>query len=140
MEQFHLQVNEITSYTLAFDSNDCVLVVLNNVNEACQHDYSRDFSETLRAIHQQYKYDHKHDSTSLTDILQLLTLVDSLCDPADAPEPETANAVTDSMTLFSDFVNGMDIEVGVSGSDSNSTCEKKKTACNNCDCGRDNNR
>ena len=47
MEQFKLQVNKLTSYSLIFDSSNCILVVLNNTNEMCQQNYGRDFYEML---------------------------------------------------------------------------------------------
>ena len=50
MEQFRLQITKLTSYSLACDTNEQVLVILSNIHEAGQHDYGPDFRETLRTI------------------------------------------------------------------------------------------
>lgn len=126
MEQLRLLVQRITSYKLSFDSNDYALVILGNVYAATQHDFGRDFREPLRSLRQLYRYDHKHDNVSLAAIIKQLTAADSLRDPADAPAPESANAVTDSKSLLSDFVSGLDFDeyaeeaMGVSEDDSDS--------------------
>jgi hypothetical protein len=130
MEQFRLLINKLSSYSLTCDTNEHVLVILSNVHAACQHEYGRDFRETLRTIRQTYAHDHVHDDTSLADILRLLTSADSLRDPAEAPAPETANTVVDSMALLSDFCHAVADEydeeaLAVSGSDSDSSRHKK---------------
>ena len=132
MEQFRLQITKLTSYSLTCDTNEQVLVILSNVHEASQHDYGRDLRETLRTIRQAYKHDHVHDDASLANILRLLTSADSLRDPAEAPAPESAHAVSDSMALLSDFCQEIADEydeeaLAVSGSDSDSSRDKKKS-------------
>ena len=131
MEQFRLQITKLTSYSLACDTNEQVLVILSNVHEASQHDYGRDFRETLRTIRQTYRHDHVHDAASLANILRLLTSADSLRDPAEAPASASAHAVSDSMALLSDFCQEIADEydedaLAVSGSDSESSRDNKR--------------
>ena len=134
MEQLRATVNKITSYRLSFDNNDTALVVLSNIHEATQHHYGRDFRETLRSLRQTYRYDFQHNNTSIADIMAQLTAADSLRDPADAPAPESARAVTDSMALLSEFVHDMNLPtnfdeqaLGVNGSDSDSSHDTKRS-------------
>lgn len=110
-------------------------MVLSNVHEVSQHDYGRDFRETLCTIRQTYKHDHTHDDASLTNLLQLLTSADSLRDPAEAPAHEAAHAVFDSMAMLSDFCQEVAEEyneeaLAVSGSDSDPSCDKQSKARN----------
>lgn len=135
MEQFRLQITKLTSYSLACTTNEQVLVILSNANEASQHDYGRDFRETLRTIRQAYKHNHVHDGTSLAHILQLLTSADSLRDPAEAPGPESANLATDSLAFLSEYCQEAAEEydeaaLAVSGSDSDSSHDKKPNSHN----------
>lgn len=138
MEQFRLQINKLTAYSLTCTTNEQVLVVLGNVHEASQHDFGRDFRETLRTIRQDYPHDHNHDDASLATILRKLTSADSLRDPADAPAPEGANAVLNSMALLSDFCQEVTAEyeeealaASGSGSSSDSSRDKPRKARNN---------
>ena len=80
--------------------------------------------------------DAKHNAASLADILNRLMAADILCDTAKVPALESANAVTNSMALLSDFVKGLDLNeyeeaaLGVtSGSDL--SCDTKRSARNN---------
>ena len=70
----------------------------------------------------------------MADITAQLTAADFLRNPANAPAPESAQAVTDSMALLSEFVHGMDLPadyneqaLGVSGSDSDSSHDTKRS-------------
>lgn len=135
MEQFRLLINKLTLYSLTCNTNKNVLAILTNVYAASQHDYGRDFRETLRTIHQTYAHDHIHDDASLANILRLLTSADSLRDPAEAPAPEAVNTVVDSMALLSDFCQEVAEEYdeeahAVSSSDSKSLRTKKPQSRN----------
>ena len=72
----------------------------------------------------------------MADITAQLTAADFLRNPANAPAPESARAVTDSMALLSEFVHDMDLPtnydeqaLGVSGSDSDSSHNTKQSQC-----------
>jgi hypothetical protein len=88
MELLCLHVNKITSNRLSFTDNDAMLVVFANIHDATQHDFGRNFCNTLRSLHQKYHYNSEHNDASLADITTQLTAADSLRDPADAPAPD----------------------------------------------------
>ena len=125
VERFRTQIGRVTAYKMSFDQNDFVLVILNNIHRATQHDWGRDFREVFRSINQQYAIDHKHDDASLQDVLDQLQKVDSVRDYSLAPAPEQANAVASDMDTLLNYVQKevADFEeaaLGVSDSDSDS--------------------
>ena len=104
MEQLRLLINKLTSYRLAFDSNEYVLVIFANVTAAGQHHHGNHFREPLWALHQKYHYNHQHDTATLNNVIKQLTVADSLQDLAEASVPELAAVVNDSITMLMDLV------------------------------------
>lgn len=104
MEQLRLLINKLTSYRLAFDSNEYVLVIFANVTAAGQHHHGNHFHEPLWALHQKYHYNHQHDTATLNNVIKQLTAADSLQDLAEASVPELAAVVNDSITMLMDLV------------------------------------
>jgi hypothetical protein len=88
VERFCTQIGRVTAYKMSFDQNDFVLVVLNNIHRATQHDWGRDFSEVFRSLNQQHAIDYKHDDASLQDVLDQLQKVDNIRNYSLAPAPE----------------------------------------------------
>ena len=48
-----------------------VLTIMANVESAAEHDYGRAFRTPLETIYTSFKYNYKHDATSLKQVLNL---------------------------------------------------------------------
>jgi hypothetical protein len=138
VERFRTQIGRVTAYKMLFDQNDFVLVVLNNIHRATQHNWGHDICEVFRSLNQQYTIDHKHDDDSLQDVLDQLQKVDNVHDYSFAPAPEQANVVASDMDTLLDYVQQevADFEeaaLGVSNSesDSDSSCDTKRSSKSN---------
>lgn len=135
MEHLRDQVNKVTSYPLSFDANNYVLVLFANIHQATLHEYGCNFCKTHRNLCQQYNYDHHHDDISFAVIVHMLTVADSIRDPSNAPALEPIHSVSKFNDLLYNFVNRMGTSgdydkdaLGVSSSNSESSCSTKKSA------------
>lgn len=102
METLRAKSNRIIAYGINHDESFMALTLLANVEAAAKHEWGREFQPAMQTIRRKYKYNHCHDSTSLTDILAELTMVDTVRNLQEAPEPtmESANAVAESVSLL----------------------------------------
>ena len=79
------------------------MVILANAEAATE--WIPEHRIALTAIRAAYKYEHEHDSSSLTAIMKELTTVDESCDRRRAPASEAnAAAVGDHLGIFSGII------------------------------------
>jgi hypothetical protein len=108
-------------------------MLLANIEYATNHDWGREFCPVLQDIRKKFKYNHPHDATSIGYILKELAAADTVRTHSDAPEPtaESANAVTESISLLSQLMcDSQEYEESAfaATSDSDSSTGRKKSA------------
>ena len=128
---------KLQSYGISVDPATRVLNILANTESAMQHDWGRELRPAMQAIRGKYPYNHKHDETSLQDILTILAGADSVRLLREAPEPSSigsANSVADSYALLQQMMQQPESDYEESAfaaqssgleSDDSSTSERK---------------
>jgi hypothetical protein len=84
----------------------------------------------MQSIRKKYPYHHVHDDASLHDILKELAAADSVQVLREAPEPESANAVGEQLTLLQQMMqqaHEYEEEAMAVQSDSESSAGTKKS-------------
>ena len=86
-----------------------------NVESAAEHDYGRAFRTPLKTIRTTFKYDYKHNATSLKQVLDLLATADTHRNMRDAPAPTKlqANAVSSTVAALHGLVQDNMTEASV---------------------------
>ena len=106
MEQLKAKITRVVAYGITHDDTALALTLLANIEYATNHDWGREFRPVLQDIRKRFKYNHPHDATSIGYILKELAAADTVRTLSDAPEPtaESANAVTESISLLSQLM------------------------------------
>jgi hypothetical protein len=106
MEQLRAKVNRVISYGITHDDTAVALTLLANIERAAANDWGRELRPALQEIRRTYKYNHKHDATSIAHMLKELAAADAVRNLNDAPAPttESANAVADSVSLLTQML------------------------------------
>ena len=108
VEQLNSHCAKLQSYGISVDPATRVLNILANTESAMQHDWGRELRPAMQTIRGKYPYNHKHDESSLQDILTILAGADSVRLLREAPEPtqtESANSVAESYALLQQMMH-----------------------------------
>ena len=117
---------KVKAFGLEATTAQLVLTIMANVEPAAEHDYGRAFRTPLETIRTTFKYDYKHDATSLKQVLDLLAQADTHRNMRDAPAPTELQANAVSSTLAA--LRGLVQDDMTEGSVVNSAYETAHTA------------
>jgi hypothetical protein len=124
---------KVGSYGITIGVDMMVLTLFANMDMAEQQEWGREFRTAMQSIRKKYPYHHVHDDASLQDILKELAAADSVRVLREAPEPESANAVGEQLTLLQKMMQqAQEYEEEAMGvqSDSESSADTKKSKNN----------
>ena len=71
---------------------ELTLILLANIHHAKEQEWGQEFCAAMSAIQKKYSYDHVHDATSMSFILNELAGADELRAMKLAPAPNTSKA------------------------------------------------
>ena len=99
VELLQVKNTKVKAFGLEATEAQIVLTVMANVENAAEQGYGRAFRAPLEAIRNKYAYYHKHEVTSLKDVLDLLATADTHRRMRDATAPTELQANALSSTL-----------------------------------------
>ena len=117
-------------YGITIGIDMMVLTLMANMDAAEQQEWGREFRTAMQSIRKKYPYHHVHDDASLQDILKELAAADSVRVLREAPEPESANAVGEQLTILQQMMqqaHEYKEEANAIHSDSKSSIDTKKS-------------
>ena len=94
MEDMQELITRMALHGNSIATSQIILTLMTNIDNASRKEYGPEFLPALQIIREKYKYNHKHDGTSLKAILQELAKVDLVRTLKYAPAPSTTNTVT----------------------------------------------
>jgi hypothetical protein len=137
---FELQkanATKVQAYGITITNPLLVAALLANIENAQKEEWGREFQTAMQAVRKKYNYDFVHTEASLNDILQEMASADSIRNLRDAPEPESANAVSDQLNLSllqsilqqgqEDYEEQAHAAAESSGSDSSATNKRRSS-------------
>ena len=78
---------KVKAFGLEATETQLVFIIMVNMEAAAKHNYGSVFREPLETILDTFKYDYKHDATSLKTVLDLLVAADRHGKMCNAPAP-----------------------------------------------------
>ena len=130
MEQLRVKAKRVQSYGITHDETHLVVTLMANIDHAAKQDWGRELRGAVQTIRQKYKYNHRHDATSMQDILLELAKADAMRNLNDASEPnnDSAQSVQESIEQFQQLwqntQNDYEEEANAAQSDSDSSTER----------------
>ena len=130
MEQLRVKAKRVTAYGITHDETHQFVTLMANIDYAAKQDWGRELRGAVQIIRQKYKYNHRHDATSMQDVLTELAKADATRNLNDAPEPtnNSANSVQESIAQFQQMWqeahNDYEEEANAAQSDSESSKER----------------
>jgi hypothetical protein len=121
---------KVGSYGITIGIDMMVLTLMTNMDMAEQQEWGREFRMAMQSIRKKYLYHHVHDDALLQDILKELAAADRARVLREAPEPESANAVGEQLTLLQQMmqqVHEYEEEANAVHSDSKLSADTKKS-------------
>ena len=108
MELMQSNAARMATYGIAIGTPQLTLTLLANVENACKHEYGREFRSAMQTIRKTYPYNHVHNATSLAVILKELAGADGVRDYKEAPAPSAgaAHSVTEAVTFLQQMIGG----------------------------------
>ena len=113
MELMQSNAARMATYGIVISIPQLTLTLLANTENACKHEYGREFRSAMQTIRKTYPYNHVHNATSLAVILKELAGADGVRNYKEAPAPSAgaAHSVTEAVTFLQQMIGGTTIRI-----------------------------